>query len=95
MERWFDLHVYVANWGARRLMLRLPARCVSRGDIDCFIGWDDRIEVWTSGDNLIVDIGRDEEVADDWDEGTGWLGAIAPLRATLFRETSDHSICCG
>jgi hypothetical protein len=84
MERWFDLHVYVADWGARRLMLRLPARCVSRGDIDCFIGWDDRIEVWTSGDNLIVDIGRDEEVADDWDEGTGWPGAIAPLRGDII-----------
>jgi hypothetical protein len=24
MERWFDLHLYVANWGTRRLMLRVP-----------------------------------------------------------------------
>jgi hypothetical protein len=26
MERWFDLHVHVANWGSRRLMIRLPRR---------------------------------------------------------------------
>ena len=22
VERWFDLHLYVANWGSRRLMIR-------------------------------------------------------------------------
>ena len=24
MELWFDVHLYLANWGTRRLMLRLP-----------------------------------------------------------------------
>lgn len=24
MERWFDLHLYLTNWGSRRLMIRLP-----------------------------------------------------------------------
>jgi hypothetical protein len=23
MENWFDLHLYLANWGSRRLMIRL------------------------------------------------------------------------
>ncbi len=26
MERWFDLHLYVANWGTRQLMMPLPKR---------------------------------------------------------------------
>jgi hypothetical protein len=26
MKRWFDLHLYLANWGTRRLMIRLPKR---------------------------------------------------------------------
>jgi hypothetical protein len=30
MERWFDLHLYLANWGTRRLMLRMPARSFLR-----------------------------------------------------------------
>lgn len=28
MKRWFDLHLYLANWGTRRLMIRLPKRLV-------------------------------------------------------------------
>ena len=26
MERWFDLHLYLANWGARRLMMKVRSR---------------------------------------------------------------------
>src|SRR5437773_1581039 len=26
MEKYFDAHLYVANWGSHRLMLRLPRR---------------------------------------------------------------------
>ena len=28
MERWFDLHLYLSNWGTRRLMMKLPRRLV-------------------------------------------------------------------
>src|SRR5215831_4396106 len=81
MERWFDLHLYLANWGSRRLMMRLPKRLISRQQIDLFVCEVDGVEVWTSGDNLIVDIHRDEVESDDWDDGSGWLAALAPLRA--------------
>jgi hypothetical protein len=67
MERWFDLHLYLANWSTRRLMLRVPKRLVNRTDIESFLHDIDWVEVWTSGDNLIVDICRNEvEVYDDW-----------------------------
>jgi hypothetical protein len=85
MERWFDLHLYLANWGTRRLMLRMPARSVNRKDMDRFLREIDWVEVWTSGDNLIVDIQRDEEGAnDDWDDGSGRLAALAPLRTDIL-----------
>jgi hypothetical protein len=84
MERWFDLHLYLANWGSRRLMMRLPERLISRDHIDAFVREVDGVEVWTSGDNLIVDIHRDEEQLDDWDDGSGWLAALAPLRAEVL-----------
>src|SRR6202047_1563892 len=38
MERWFDLHLYLANWGSRRLMIRLPKRLVDRGLLGAFLG---------------------------------------------------------
>ena len=85
MERWFDLHLYLANWGTRRLMLRVPARLVNRKDIDRFLGEIDWVDVWTSGDNLIIDIQRDEEGGyDDWDDGSGRLAALAPLRTDVL-----------
>lgn len=80
MENWFDLHLYVANWGTRRLMLRMPARLVKRGDIDGIIREVDCVRVWNSGENLIVDIERNEEGADDWDDGSGRLAGLEPLR---------------
>jgi hypothetical protein len=85
MERWFDLHLYLANWGTRRLMLRVPKRLVNRTDIEPFLREIDWVEVWTSGDNLVVDIHRDEvETYDDWYDGSGQLAALAPLRADVL-----------
>ena len=45
MERWFDLHLYVANWGTRRLMIRVPKGFVNQVDIDPFIREIDWVEV--------------------------------------------------
>src|SRR5437660_5442913 len=69
MERWFDLHLYVANWGTRRLMIRVPKGLVMQADIDPFHREIDWVEVWTSGENLIIDIQHHEEGGyDDWDD---------------------------
>jgi hypothetical protein len=85
MERWFDLHLYLANWGTRRLMLRVPVRLLNPTDIDPFLREINWVEVWTSGDNMIVDIQRDEEGGDnDWDDGSGRLAALAPLRTDVL-----------
>lgn len=85
MEQWFDLHLYLANWGTRRLMMRVPKRFLNHADIDPFLREVDWVEVRTSGDNVIVDIHRDEvEPGDDWDDGSGWLAALAPLRANVL-----------
>ena len=92
MERWFDLHLYLANWGTRRLMMRLPQRLVDRSRLDAFLPDSDSVDILISGDNLIVDIGvdiYDDDLSgydewDDWDDGSGWLGALAPLRADML-----------
>jgi hypothetical protein len=60
VERWFDLHLYLANWGSRRLMIRLPKRLVDRSLLDAFLGKVDCADLRVSGDNLILDITRDE-----------------------------------
>jgi hypothetical protein len=86
MERWFDLHLYLANFASRRLMMRLPKRFLNLADIDPFLREVDWVKVWTSGDNVIIDIYPDELEPDDddFDEGSGWLAALAPLRADVL-----------
>lgn len=84
MEQWFDLHLYLTNWGTRRLMMRLPARLLQPEALAPFLREIDWAEVWSSGDNLIVDLFREEvEPGDEWDDGSGWLAALAPLRADV------------
>lgn len=93
MEQWFDLHLYLANWGTRRLMLRVPKRFLDREDIAPFLAEVDWVEAWASADNLIVDIHQDNDgLGDDWfddddeedDDGSHWLAALAPLRADVL-----------
>jgi hypothetical protein len=84
MERWFDLHLYMANWGSRRLMIRLPARLVDRHLLNAFLDEVDCATLSVSGENLIVDISCDEVESEDWDDGSGRLAALAPLRAEVL-----------
>ena len=92
MKRCFDLHLYLANWGTRRLMIRLPKRLVDHSRLDAFQIADELLNITVSGENLIVDIGvdiYDDEPSgydewEDWDDGAGWLGALAPLRADVL-----------
>jgi hypothetical protein len=84
MERWFDLHLYLANWGTRQLMIRLPKRLVDRRLLDAFLGEVEDVTLWTAGDNLILNIVREEVESEDWDDGSGWLATLAPLRADVL-----------
>ena len=92
MERWFDLHLYLADWGTRRLMIRLPKRLADRSRLDAFLTGADLLDIRDSGENLIVDMSVDlygDELPEydeweEWGDGSGWLGALAPLRADVL-----------
>ena len=60
MERYFDAHLYLANWGTRRLMLRLPTRALDPATVaDYCLG--DSSSAWTAGRHVIVHLYRKEE----------------------------------
>ncbi len=67
MERWFDLHLYLANWGSGRLMIRLPKRLVDRSRLDDLLAKIEHATLKPSGENLILDIVRKELEYDDDD----------------------------
>ena len=84
MENCFDLHLYLANWESRGLMIRFPKRLVDLSLLDAFIGEVDWAKVRVAGENVILNITRDEVEFEDWDDGAGWLAAMTPLRADVL-----------
>ncbi|MDX8453445.1 hypothetical protein RFM98_11810 [Mesorhizobium sp. VK9D] len=84
MERWFDLHLYLANWGSRRLMMKLPTRLVDRDRLGAFLGNNDCSMFRIVGGNVILSIWREELEPGDWDDGESWLAILSQLRTDVL-----------
>ncbi|MFE9723841.1 hypothetical protein ACFYQ5_09665 [Streptomyces sp. NPDC005794] len=83
MERHYDAHLYWANWGTRRIMLRLPAQHLPLETVRPYLG-DDSLEAWTHGAHTLLHFFNDPEEADDWDEsGDLPLSSIIGIRYEL------------
>jgi hypothetical protein len=86
-ERYFDAFLYTANWGTRRLMFRLPARLLDLDTAQQYCSTD-LAQAWEHGENVIVELWRDDEDGGgDWEDededGEGRLTSIIPVRAEL------------
>lgn len=68
VERYFDAHLYVANWGERRLVLRIPSRYF---DLQRARPYQEgrRAAVQKKGDHVILRFELDEAWSDDIQEG--------------------------
>lgn len=86
VERWYDAFLYLANWGSRELMLRIPADSLELDTARRYCPGE-CASASSHGAHLILSFGSGEEGdADDdsWDEpGSGWLSSILPLRAEI------------
>jgi len=84
MEKYFDAFLYLANWGTHELMLRLPRRVL---DLDTAKRYcrGQAASARVKGDFLILEFLSEDEAGDDreWDDGSGWLSSLIPLRADL------------
>lgn len=85
MERCFDAFVYVANWGSRRFMIRLP-----HGSFDA-VGAKQYchrygVSLQERKGCVLIDIRRDEEPGewDGWEDGSAWMASLARLRDDLL-----------
>jgi pyruvate/2-oxoglutarate dehydrogenase complex dihydrolipoamide acyltransferase (E2) component len=83
MEKYFDAFLYFANWGTRRLMLRLPRQLIDSERTERFCPGDHASQRVTE-DAVILEFLSDEEPEDDVEEGDGALGSLIPLRADLL-----------
>jgi hypothetical protein len=82
MERYYDAHLHVTNWGTQQVMLRLPHTLLSLKVAEQYC-IDPHVAAWISGEHLILDLTSEDE-SGDWVEGAeDSLSAIMGVRAEL------------
>lgn len=80
IEKYFDLFLYLANWGTRRFSMRLPAGLIDIDKAREFILDEETATLRTVGNVVVLDVVRNEIEDDGTDDGSGWLAGLAPLR---------------
>ncbi|MFJ7279558.1 hypothetical protein [Kitasatospora sp. NPDC098663] len=82
VERYYDAHLHLTNWGTRQVILRLPKGQLPLQAVEPY-RLDECVEAWTTKTHLVLDL-RSEDESGDWQEGgEDSLGAIAGVRAEL------------
>lgn len=82
MERYYDAHLYLTNWGTHRIMLRLPRNLL---DVDVVEDYcvGDHVTVWTTGEFLMLDM-TSEDDSGGWEyDPQGRLSTIVGVRTEL------------
>jgi hypothetical protein len=83
MERYFDAHLYFANWGTRRLMFRVPCGTLDAETAKRYVYADTAASLTETGEHLIIDLYADREPDDYWEE-TPDLGSMVDARSGLI-----------
>lgn len=84
LARYFDVHVYFANWGTRRLMFRLPITAVDVTALQPYFPGASAT-LTTTAEHVILDLVSEvDDPEDDWFEAGHLTGSLTPLRAGLL-----------
>lgn len=83
MQKYFDAFVYVANWGTREFMLRVPRRLLDPRFVAPFKAGQ-ALSFAAKGEHVIASFLSDREPDDDWESGEGKLSSLVSLRADLL-----------
>jgi hypothetical protein len=83
LQKYFDAMVYMANWGTKQLVFRLPRSLVDAKALTSY-RYQDLISTSVRKNHIILDIGLHEEEGGGWVEGEGWLSSLAMLRRDIL-----------
>lgn len=87
MERYYDAHLYLANWGTRHVLLRLP-RSLLDLDVAKRYRVGDQVTARTAGEHLVLSLTSEAE-EESWDyEPQASLASIVGVRNELA--AGDH-----
>jgi hypothetical protein len=87
MKRYFDAHIYLANWGHCRLSLRLPRDALDF-KIAAAYGTENALVIKEVGAHWVINWELSESESDRFggeDDGSGWMSRLTPLRNELLR----------
>ncbi|WP_020472940.1 hypothetical protein [Zavarzinella formosa] len=87
MEKYFDAHLYYANWGTRILMLRLPIRYFPLSVAEPYAG-SEQFDAKPTKEHVILSFQYSPEDGGDDEMETPELGAMLSLRNDLL--AGDH-----
>ncbi len=87
IDKYFDAFLYLANWGTRWLMLRVPEKLLSPETAVAFKA-SDCFSCRHRGDHVVLSFRSEDEEDYEWAEGEGWLSSLLPIRAALMH--GDH-----
>jgi hypothetical protein len=83
VEQYFDAFLYLANWGTRQVMFRLP-RAVLDSEIAARYCYTDTASLIETDGHLILNLHISQEEPDDyWNEPGGQLAAMVQARSEL------------
>jgi hypothetical protein len=82
MQRYFDAFLYLANWGTRQLMFRLPREVLDGQTAEQYC-YTDAMSVTRTTDHLILSLYADRDPDDYWEETGGQLAAMVQARSEL------------
>jgi hypothetical protein len=85
VEKYFDAHVYVSNFGTYVLILRLPLDTIPIDDLRQY-ACDETLDIWTTDTHVIIEWRVDDEHGDwQYDDDDGWIDRLLPIREELLR----------
>ena len=87
VEKYFDVFLYLANWGTRWLMLRVPGKLLDPKTAAAY-GTTDCLSCRLRGDHAILSFRSEDEEDCELAEDDDWLAWLAPIRAELMH--GDH-----
>jgi len=86
VEKYFDAFLYVANWGTRWMMLKVPRNLVNVDLAKKYCPGDSAV-IHEKGDHVIFEFTSETDDY-EWEEGEGWLSSLISLRADILN--SDY-----
>ncbi len=84
MERYYDAHLYVANWGTHQVMFRLPCDLLDPDVVEDYCV-DDQVSAWVTDEFIVLGFISEDEAGefDSDDDAEALLSAIVGVRTEL------------